>query len=124
MEPTYDVTDAFPREDFRVFKYEIPVTDEPWISMPRGARLLHVAAQGNRLYAWALVNCAKPLTSENIRVTFRVAGTGHRIEPRIAATWAFLGTVLMREGALVWHVWAEPSEGVDLTMVKGAPDAD
>lgn len=93
----------------RVFKYELrPREDllgmvpEIHVEMPRGAELLHVDAQGDRLFVWAIVDPAGELG----RYSFIVLPTGGDV------TWPpevipFIGTVLMRGGSLVWHVFSD-----------------
>jgi hypothetical protein len=84
----------------RIFKYELEVTDEQQILLPEHARILSVQVQNGRLCLWALVNDGA-LT--NRRRTFRVVGTGHPVPDN--EYLAFLGTVQMHGGALVFHVF-------------------
>ena len=84
----------------RIFKYELEVTDEQQLLLPEHARILSVQAQNGRLCMWALVNDGA-LT--NRRRTFRVIGTGHTVPDNDSLT--FLGTVQLRGGALVFHVF-------------------
>lgn len=70
-----------------VYKYEIDVGGSI-IDMPHGAKILHVAAQGDRLFVWALVNAEHP----DVEHMFFVAGTGHHL-PAIAHKLAYIGTV-------------------------------
>lgn len=92
---------------------------ECWVSMPRGARVLSVGAQGGDLVVWALVDT----TAFSAMRHFRVFGTGWHVDATVLhAGWRFLGTVQMpgdvqmpdaavdaarRLGAgdLVFHVW-------------------
>ena len=78
-----------------VFKYVLPIEDNPTISMPQGAQLLHVADQYGALCVWALVNPEAPPMHRR----FRVAGTGHP-----EAVGVYVGTALML-GGLVFHVF-------------------
>lgn len=76
-----------------VWKY--PVADS--ISMPKGAKLLHVAAQGDVPHIWALVDPSRELEERR----FMRVGTG----------WHFLnvgqyvGTYHLACGAFVFHVF-------------------
>ncbi len=85
----------------RVYKYVIQPGDyHPRIEMPIGAELLHLAMQGEQLCLWALVDPAAP----PITRTFRILATGDTIvehESRVT----HIGTVLMAEGRLVFHVF-------------------
>lgn len=71
------------------------------ISMPRGAQLLHVAAQETPVYAasvcvWALVDPEERMVTRQ----FLIVGTGHPVP-----AGKYVGTALMDGGALVWHVF-------------------
>jgi hypothetical protein len=84
----------------RVFKYEIPIADESKIRLPIGAQILSVGQQNKGIYLWALVDPGEQRTKQHI---FRIAGTGHEIADM--AEWKFIGTVMMYDGALVFHVF-------------------
>ena len=84
----------------RVFKYEIPIEDEPMVRLPVGALLLSVGNQAEKLFLWALVD---PAVTATVRRYFRVAGTGHEITE--ANSLAFIGTVQFHGGALIFHVF-------------------
>jgi hypothetical protein len=90
-----------------VYKYPIPVEDEFTISMPTGAVVLTVQTQrrGQGGLAreepniWALVDPTAPHEPRH----FRLAGTGHPIEEEELGR--YVGTFLVRDGQLVFHVW-------------------
>ncbi len=79
-----------------VYKYVIPLEDFPTIQAPPHLEWLHVAEQGGKLCIWARVDPNRPLVKHKLRV----AGTGH---PEVEGF--YLGSALMREGALVFHVF-------------------
>lgn len=82
-----------------VWKYEIPVEDVFEIWMPSGARVLSVAMQGANPFMWAETS---PKARREKR-RFRVCGTGHQMPddgPR-----EFIGTILMQNDTLVFHVF-------------------
>ena len=93
----------------RIFKYEmvpredlIGVHPEIHVEMPRGAEILHVDAQGDRMFVWAIVVPEQPLA----RYSFIVLPTGGEV------TWPLrdiphIGTLLMRGGSLVFHVFGD-----------------
>ncbi|MDP3766877.1 MAG: hypothetical protein Q8S13_02575 [Dehalococcoidia bacterium] len=82
-----------------VYKYEIPMTgDYVEIKLPRGAEILHVAAQHETPYLWALVDPKAPLVSRRLRF----AGTGHTIAPDVGR---HLGSFFVHDGALVFHIF-------------------
>ena len=80
-----------------IYKYELQITDEQTVEMPRGARLLSVQMQRERLMLWAVVNTNEPIRSRVIRIH----GTGIAISPE--HNYAFIGTV--QDGPFVWHVF-------------------
>lgn len=82
-----------------VHKYNLePLTDVVELQLPRYAQLLKVDAQLQKPRLWALVETDQPEETRR----FRVAGTGHEIkEPNTA----YIGTVMMAGGMLVFHVF-------------------
>lgn len=96
--PAVEVT-AYP-EYLRIYKYEIPITDEVKVQMPEGAIILSIQHQHGYIFAWALVN-PDALTVER---TFRIYGTGHPIQSDMGGL-KFLATVQTHQGNLVWHIF-------------------
>lgn len=82
-----------------VWKYPIKITDEQQIEMPQGARILSSDMQGDQLCLWVLVDKGVP----NAMRTIRIHGTGHAIQD--AGQLAFIDTVQMAGGRLIWHVF-------------------
>lgn len=80
-----------------VWKFQLRLGDQDIISMPKGARLLHVAMQHHSLCVWALVDPVAPL----VRRGFRIAGTGHPIDGNDCKN--HVSTVF--DGPFVWHVF-------------------
>ena len=88
-----------------IWKFTLPVTDYPVVSMPKGARVLSVGVQHGEVQIWALVD---PEAPKELR-GFRVAGTGHPLEDEIESL-RFIGLVQM--GDLVWHIFVnQEAEG-------------
>jgi hypothetical protein len=85
-----------------IWKFALPVEDEPLIRMPIGAKVLTVQSQGGYPCLWALVDPAA--ANEDRR--FRVVGTGHPFAE--ADAHAYLGTFQMHSGSLVFHLF-EPT---------------
>lgn len=84
-----------------IWKYEIPLTEMPFVQMPKGARMLHAGEQGGKLFVWAAVDPVAELVPHR----FTVAGTGHEVHMPLASMHVFhVGTVQMASG-LVWHVF-------------------
>lgn len=90
-----------------VWKFIIPTEDVFTISVPQGARILSVAAQGDCPFIWAEVDPRKP--KEDRR--FRMCGTGHPIPEHESRK--FVGTFFLRGESLVFHVFelAQSGEG-------------
>lgn len=83
-----------------VWKYGIPLKDVCTIRVAKGAKCLSVGCQGEDLYGWFLVDSNETATVER---TFRVAGTGHLLN--LQRYDGFVGTALMHNALLVWHVF-------------------
>ena len=79
-----------------VWKYEL--TPAIIIEMPRGAQILSVAEQNNKICLWALVD---PYAETEAR-EFHVFGTGHEISIK---SLNFVGTALLNNAGLVFHVF-------------------
>jgi hypothetical protein len=89
-----------------IWKYPLKTTDDQVVNMPVGAKILHLAVQGETPTLWALVEVDDFLDEES-RVyesrRFRIFGTGHHI-----STWdnlAYVGSYQLGGGALVFHVF-------------------
>lgn len=83
-----------------VWKFEIPVTDEFTLTMPKSAQPLYVAVQGDKPWLWALVDPG----AEREERTFYVHGTGHPVTPGAD----HVGSFLLLDGRFVGHVF-QPS---------------
>lgn len=86
-------------ETRRIWKWELAVTDEQHILMPRDPEILAVAFQGEQLCVWAMVepeNNRKPYT-------FRIFGTGNRLPEQ---PWGTYLCTLQHPGMhFIWHVF-------------------
>lgn len=80
-----------------IWKFQL-APDLSEISMPRDARLLHVACQGDAFMLWAQVDPDAPVESR----WFRVVGTGHAFNPDAVKT--YVGTVHYPLAGLIFHV--------------------
>jgi hypothetical protein len=82
----------------RIYKYEIPISDELVnLEMPRNYEFLSVQNQNDKCVLWAEIDTEQRLSKE----TFWVVGTGHDMNKYYSAS--YLGTVQIRE--LVWHIY-------------------
>ena len=81
-----------------VYKYELWIDDFVSIQMPVGAEVLHVDVQRGQPCIWARVD---PTAGPERRI-FRVARTGHPLDPAIGP---HIGSFQMHDGELVFHVF-------------------
>lgn len=79
-----------------VYKYPFAVDDDVVIQMPRGAKVLHVAAQGDQPTLWALVDPAQPMHPYR----FLMRGTGHPVPDNVGP---HVGSFF--HGPFVWHLF-------------------
>jgi hypothetical protein len=88
-----------------IWRFELDITDETELHMPKGAQILTVQRRENagRLDMWALVDPTAPQEPR----TFRVIGTGHPIPDVDALT--YYATAQVAGGQLVFHVFERVS---------------
>lgn len=84
----------------KVFKYTLEYASYIELELPVGAKILHFDIQSGEPRIWALVD---PTAEKEIR-KFRFTGTGHAITDPDSEL-DFIGTVMSRDGALVWHLF-------------------
>lgn len=82
-----------------VHKFPFNIADMIYITMPVGAKILHVAEQNGVPCIWALVNTANPSRTH----AFHVRGTGQDTQ----GVGDYVATFQMRGGALVFHIFKE-----------------
>lgn len=80
-----------------VWKFELQVTDEFKLTMPKGATPLHVEVQNDKPCLWALVDP----TAEREERTFYVHGTGHPVGPGAE----HVGSFMLMDGTFVGHLF-------------------
>lgn len=85
----------------RVYKYQLEVTDLQVQELREGYKILHVASQHDTLCIWVEVDTQAP--PEMVR--FLIVGTGHAFPP--AGEFEYVGTALMLNGNLVWHLYVQ-----------------
>jgi hypothetical protein len=90
----------------KIFKYPLKTTEFQDVSMPRGAEILSAGVQAGVICLWAIVEEKYP--PERRRIV--IHGTGHDLSSE-AALGQFLGTCLLAEGALVFHVFESTIRG-------------
>jgi hypothetical protein len=84
----------------RVYKYDLPLDDYVIVEMPTGAKILSVHEQWGKAWLWALIDPAEARTTKR---ALRIVGTGHTME--YTDQFAFIGTVHLSGGLLVFHVF-------------------
>lgn len=82
----------------RVLKFAFRIEDDVKIQMPVGARILHANVQHGVPCVWALGDLAGPYCERHLQIV----GTGN---PLPAELGQYVGTFMMYDGALVWHVF-------------------
>jgi hypothetical protein len=86
-----------------VWKYPLEIADEQTITVPADPRVLHLGMQYGQPCLWILVNPEK----EPIEMVIRILGTGWA--PVETLLWVPLGTVMQKDGRLVWHFFWDRS---------------
>ena len=85
-----------------VHKFPVPLRGAmSSVGMPKEAKLLHFDAQGDELFVWALVDPDELMEYR----TFFIAGTGHTLPEQNIHIHEHVGSCMMRNGALVWHLF-------------------
>lgn len=87
-----------------VWKYELEPSAQQVLTMPTGARVVHVRGEGRSIYLWAEVDSEAPATTR----PFAIVGTGHEVPPE----HVHLGTAFFATLELVFHVY-EPEGATD-----------
>lgn len=82
-----------------VYKYPLPHQRDVTIELPRGAEILSVGAQDDNAVLWARADPHQPKVIRKLRII----GTGHP-----DADGTFIGTILLHDGRLVFHVFEVP----------------
>ena len=96
-----------------VWKYKLEIEAIQMLELPYGSLYLSCGSQRSakaRLHPevsedivlWFLVN---PYTELKEKWQAFVVGTGQEIGEEVLRVGFFAGTVLMMDGALVWHIW-------------------
>ncbi len=84
-----------------IHKQKLEITGTQTIKVPKGSKILSVANQREKLNIWY----ACDTRSEVEDITIHIFGTGHQIWPSFDGK--FIGTVLMANDNLVWHIFVE-----------------
>ncbi len=86
----------------KIYKYPLEITDSQDLNIKGLQRVLSVKVQSDVLVLYAIVDLDDDTVS-----TFCVLirGTGHEFSIKAEECWQFMGTHLMANDCLVWHVW-------------------
>jgi len=85
----------------RIFKYPLVVQGITTIEMPKGARVLAVQPQYNKLQVWALINDSEKELEVHSFYTF---GTGKEVTVDLDKC-TYIGTYQLLDGAFVGHLY-------------------
>lgn len=95
------MTENYKDPDWRIWKFQLRVTDVQEIEIPHSSKFLSVQLQNGVPMLWAL--CPTGYTKVKRRIyTF---GTGNPIS--IKDVGKFISTYQLHGGQLVWHVFAD-----------------
>ena len=75
------------------------------LDIPAGGQVLSAQVQHGELRIWVLVDPSEPLVVRE----FSVYGTGHKVPDDPGYLKAFIGTVQMAGGSLIFHVFETAS---------------
>jgi len=76
------------------------------LEIPEGYEVLSVVEQHNKIVLYCIVNPENEL----VDAQFLVIGTGWDIPDKATDDMKFIGTVVISNGALVWHVFQNIGE--------------
>lgn len=85
-----------------IHKYGVPIVDDCAVVLPKGAVVLSVHTQRGQPFMWAEVDPDAPLVERR----FCLRGTGH---PFQGSEGGFVGTFLLHDGGLVFHLYEHNS---------------
>ena len=83
-----------------ILKYALKVEDKQYLQLPLNSRLLSVEEQRENIVLYALVDDEEQTLEKYLII---MHGTGHRADD--VSGYNFLGTVQLKNGALVFHIF-------------------
>jgi hypothetical protein len=102
VETSKDTISQIPKR--RVWKFYLGMGPEQTITLPKGAQVLSVGVQNDLMHLWALVDPDAPRVDKH----FYVVATGEPCD--YVRGMKFCGVAMMRDGALVFHVFEGSDE--------------
>lgn len=92
-----------------IWKFPLEFHDTQELSLPTGAMPLSIAVQRGKICLWMLVDQEE---KRKVQRKAFVIGTGHVLAHEIGIMdCVFVGTVLLDQGSLVFHVFLEQEKG-------------
>lgn len=88
---------------FTIWKYPLEITDKQIIHLPIGSMPLSVIGQGHDIYLYVRLNNRRQTEESQFEVY--IHGTGHQIDEEEAFNSSFMGTVILLDGKLIFHVF-------------------
>ncbi len=86
-----------------IHKFTLAITDHQTVHIPGLIEVLSVAAQKDNLVLYAVVNTDDTVLT---KVEVMIKATGRPMGMLPEDPWRFMGTHLMLNDLLVWHVWS------------------
>lgn len=95
----------------KIYKYSIPVTQQPMVEIPVGAKILAVGVQDNAPVVWAEVDEKAGIDMH----VFYLFATGREIPDFLAEQIRYIGTFQVNEGAagskvFVGHLYEQKNQ--------------
>lgn len=84
-----------------IWKYQLEVKDEQLLSLPLGSVIRSFGAQGDEIFVWVEVDTD---ATETYDTCLYIRGTGMPLPDK---DLDYITTVLMYQGALVWHIYTD-----------------
>lgn len=91
------------KSDRVIYKYKVPASSKYSLFLPKGSRPLHIGYMHGDMYVWVELT----MSEEKENIDLYIVATGESFQ----VLGAFLGTVLMQDQGLVWHVYWHNSHG-------------
>lgn len=95
----------------KIYKYILPITDNPVIQVPKDAILLDIQVQNDIVVCWLIVNTESYL----VDIIFKIYGTGSEIN---TDKLLYLKTVKTHNDKLIWHIFMNPSQDIELQFPR------
>jgi hypothetical protein len=88
--------------DYRIYKYQLKISDQQIIDIPINARFLCVRVQNDIPVMYWLVDTEFDTKREHL---FTIVGTGHPIKARELETMHYIDSVMCHNDTFAWHIF-------------------